>query len=332
MIRRRTTFLLTLAALLAFAVPAAAGAATNHATTSNWAGYSVGRSGVRFHSVAGSWVQPAATCTSGQRRYSAYWIGLGGVHTMSNALEQIGTQVDCSSRGQSFYSAWFELVPAGPVTVHLKVRPGDKISARVTVSGRMVKFSLANRTLGTVFTKQVPAKHLDVTTAEWIVEAPSGCTGNSCQTLPLANFGTASFNSARATTTGGRTGTIANPAWSATAISLSPDTADASVIDPATGGSPAGATPSELSPSGDAFTVTYSGAGAPSPIPPAPIPTPAPMPTPTPAPTPAPPTPTPAPTPAPPTPTPPPPPVPTTPLPVPLPIPLPLSPAAPPTG
>jgi hypothetical protein len=323
MFRRRTPFLATLAALLAFAVPADAGAATQHATSSNWAGYSVEQSGVRFHSVAGSWVQPTANCTSGQRGYSAYWIGLGGIHTNSNALEQIGTQADCSSKGQSFYSAWFELVPAGPVNVHLKVRPGDKMSARVTVSGRMVRFYIANRTLGTAFTKQVPAKHLDVSTAEWIVEAPSGCSGNSCQTLPLADFGTASFTGARATSARGHTGVIANPAWAATAIALSPDGGDGSPTSIAASGSIAGATPSELSPSGDAFTVTYSGAGTAPPIPaPAPAPTPAPVPVPVPTPAPAP---APTPAPAPPTPLP--------PLPVPpTPLPLPISPAVPPNN
>src|SRR4051794_3351484 len=80
MIRRTTTLLITLAALLACAVPAGAGAATGQKTSANWAGYSVSRPNVRFHSVTGTWVQPAASCRPGGRKYSAYWVGLGGVH------------------------------------------------------------------------------------------------------------------------------------------------------------------------------------------------------------------------------------------------------------
>ena len=280
MIRRTTILVVTLAALLAVALPAAADAATNHSTSSNWAGYAASRSGVRFRSVAGSWVQPAARCTAGERRYSAYWVGLGGLHSKSTALEQIGTQVDCSSKGQAFSSAWYELVPAGPVSIHLRVRPGDKMWARVTVSRRTVKLSLANRTLGTHFAKQVPAKHLDVTTAEWIVEAPSACDRSGCHTTPLADFGTASFTGARATNSAGRTGAIVDPAWSATAIDLSPDGGTSLSAGLALGGSAAGATPGELSPSGDAFTVTYNGGPAvapgPAPVPPAPAPVPVP--------------------------------------------------------
>ncbi|MCW3012940.1 MAG: hypothetical protein JWO02_32 [Solirubrobacterales bacterium] len=273
MIRRTTTSLLTLAALLAFAVPADAAAAMRQATSSNWAGYSVSKTGVRFRTVAGSWVQPAASCTPGQRRYSAYWVGIGGVHTAANALEQIGTQVDCSSTGNAVYAAWYELVPAGPVPIHLLVRPGDKLSAKVTVSGRTVKFYLANRTRGTAFARQVSAKHLDVSTAEWVVEAPSECNRAGCHTLPLADFGSASFAGAKATSTAGHTGAIASPAWSATAISLAPDPSDSGLGSLTARGVAAGARPSDLSASGDGFTVTYGGGPAaaptPAPVPPA---------------------------------------------------------------
>jgi hypothetical protein len=273
MLRRTTSLLLTLTALLALAVPAEAGAAMRHATSANWAGYSVSGSGVKFHKVIGTWVQPAANCTAGERKYSAYWVGIGGAHSASNALEQIGTQVNCSALGQPYYSAWYELVPAGPVAIKLDVHPGDTLSAKVAVSGRTVKLYLANRTTGAVFVKQVRAKHLDQTSAEWIVEAPSTCVDASCQPLPLADFGSASFSGARAMSTTGRAGPIASPAWSARAIALSP--AAAFAAGSMTAGSDGGATPSDLSAGGDAFTVTYQGPPAPpapAPAPPAPAP------------------------------------------------------------
>ena len=49
----------------------------------------------------------------------------------------------------------------------------------------------------------------DISSAEWIAEAPSTCSQglSSCTPLPLADFGTVQFTSASATTTDGHTGT-----------------------------------------------------------------------------------------------------------------------------
>ena len=80
----------------------AAGAATSD-VSSNWAGFAVG--GNTFSSVSGSWVQPTAAC-SGVTTSAAFWVGLGGNSTVSNALEQIGTSSDCSAAGTASYSAW----------------------------------------------------------------------------------------------------------------------------------------------------------------------------------------------------------------------------------
>jgi Peptidase A4 family len=258
-VTRRIALLATaIATLVACAVPAEAGAATRIATSSNWAGYAVSRSGVRFRRVSGTWVQPTATCNSGRRRYSAYWLGLGGLHTTSTALEQIGTEADCAG-GKATYTVWYELVPSDPVDVHLIVRPGDTLSAGVTVTGHTVKLYIANRTRGTSFSKQLQATKVDVTSAEWIAEAPSACDDSGdCETLPLANFGSASFGSARATSVTGHVGTITDAAWSAVAITLSSDRfghgGPGFVTD---GRGSASATPAELNATGDAFAVIY---------------------------------------------------------------------------
>jgi Peptidase A4 family len=247
-----------LAALLACTAPAAANAATRTATSSNWAGYAVSKSGVTFNRVSGTWVQPTASCTSSRRRYSAHWLGLGGLHTYSRALEQIGTEADCVD-GAAVYSAWYEIVPAAPVAVHLIVRPGDTVSASVTVTGRTVKLFLANRTRGTTFSKRLVADDVDVTSAEWISEAPSACFDRGgCTTLPLADFGTTSFANARATSTTGHLGPIADPAWSPVAITLTPHRGGGSRpgFMPDGRGS-ASATPGELTATGDAFVVAY---------------------------------------------------------------------------
>lgn len=260
---RRLTILAGLAAAL-LAAPAAADAAT--ATSSNWAGYAVSKPAVKFRRVSATWVVPSATCTAtGRRRYSAAWLGLGGYHTSSRALEQIGTESDCTAKGTPSYSAWYELVPAAPVDIDLTIKPGDTVSSSVTVSGNTVKLYLANRTRGTVFSKRMTADHVDVTSAEWIVEAPSACYGNQCATLPLANFATTSFANARVTSTAGHWGAITDPAWHATAIAMRANGRHA--YGPGRFGadaSAAGASPGDLTATGDGFTVTYEQATAPT--------------------------------------------------------------------
>lgn len=258
----RRSALLTVAVLLALALPAATAQAASWTTTSsNWAGYAVSQPGTRFARVSATWVAPAVSCSAGGRRYSAAWVGLGGLHTTSQALEQVGTEADCAG-GKGYYTAWYELVPAAPVELKLAVRPGDTISASVTVSGHTVKLFLANRTRGTSFATQLQADQVDVSSAEWIVEAPSACGDNGgCQSLPLAAFAPTSFANVRATSATGHSGTISDPAWSNVAITLSPHRRSRSMrFGPDVAS--ADATPAGLSPGGDAFTVTLQQAGA----------------------------------------------------------------------
>jgi hypothetical protein len=71
-----------------------------------------------------------------------------------------------------------------------------------------------------VLTRAVVDRTLDVTSAEWIVEAPSECSGSDCTVLRLADFGTAHFLSAGATTTTGITRSLTRAPWTRTRISL----------------------------------------------------------------------------------------------------------------
>ena len=66
---------------------------------------------------------------------AAFWVGLGGAAPDSRGLEQIGTSADCSERFLPSYSAWYELIPAGPVELPLSVAPGDTLSAEVSAHG-----------------------------------------------------------------------------------------------------------------------------------------------------------------------------------------------------
>jgi len=200
--------------------PASASAAT---VSANWAGYvaTPTRSvGSRFSSVSGSWTQPSATCSAGRETYSAMWVGLGGDSDSARALEQIGTDANCTGSGDADYSSWYELVPAGPVKLPLKVHAGDQMSAAVTIDGHGVTLGIRDLSTGAHFTRTRRVSTVDVSSAEWIVEAPSVClTTSTCATLPLTNFGTLVFSGATATAHR-HTGTIEDPDWSARALEL----------------------------------------------------------------------------------------------------------------
>lgn len=232
-------------------------------TSSNWAGYVVAAPaapGASFTNVSSAWIQPAATCTPGLPTFSAFWVGLGGDSPTSQALEQVGTEANCTADGRVTYSLFYELVPAPPVTIKLPLKAGDGIAASVAVSGKRVSIRITNvtqkkRTFAKQFTMTSPAP--DLSSAEWVAEAPSACTsGGRCTVLPLANFTGATFVVAKATA-GGHTGTISDPAWSSTAISL----VGGDLIGPrhfAPALLNANAIPTPLSPDGSSFGVTWT--------------------------------------------------------------------------
>jgi hypothetical protein len=227
------------------------------ATSSNWAGYVAHRNGVRYRTARAAWTVPAVDCASAGTSYSAAWIGLGGYHTDSAALEQAGTEADCS-RGEASYAAWYELVPDASVTVPLTVRPGDRISSRVSVAGHDVTIRISDLTRGTTYAKTLVASAIDTTSAEWIVEAPSSCSAASCRVLPLADFATTTFTAARAVSTTGHEGVIDDPAWVGSSIDLAADASPFGGMRRFRGGGSGNATAGTLSASGGSFTVTFA--------------------------------------------------------------------------
>jgi Peptidase A4 family len=254
----RITLTTGLIAAALFALGAAPPAFADSATSSNWAGYAVHRAGVKFTKVIGAWRQPAASCTVGHQSYSAMWVGLGGFSLNSGALEQIGTEVDCTAAGKVSSTAWYELVPAGSQPISLRVRPGDALLATVTVAGHQVVMGLYDQTTNRSFQKTLRAPFVDVSSAEWILEAPSECiSATSCQTLPLTNFGSAAFGLGQAVSTTGHLGTIVDPAWGWTRIQLTPGQ-HRYVVSQGSGAFLGAATPSGLSARGNSFGVTFS--------------------------------------------------------------------------
>ncbi len=251
----RVGVLLAAAACAAgFAGTASAAGNGSSSVSSNWAGYAVTGTNAAggpttFNVVSASWVQPAAKCTVGSARWSSFWVGLGGFGEGSQALEQIGTDADCASTGQPVYAVWYELVPDEAVHVRLKIDAGDHLNAVVVVHGSQVIVRLRNLTRNTVFTRTVTARALDLTSAEWIAEAPSTCGGAGCEVLPLANFGTVSFSGAAAVGDG-KPAPLAS--WTATPIEL----LAGDRLSPAA--SYSGALPSAVGTDGGSFSISYS--------------------------------------------------------------------------
>ncbi len=240
--------------------------------SSNWAGWVVTAAGAQtagldrhFIHASASWVQPSGTCTPHRKTYAAFWVGLGGYSEHSRAIEQIGTEADCTVRGRIFYYAWYELLPRPPVTIRsVPILPGDAITASVHVSSENVTLRLTNTTSHAApFMKHTTMRTPppDTSAAEWIAEAPSRCVRNdNCTPLRLTNFGQITFSDATASaigTAGRHSGTITDPVWREYGMIV------------LRGASAAGATaqgqtlasPSLLSTDGSSFTVAYGPTG-----------------------------------------------------------------------
>ena len=237
-LRGRILLLATAALAAVAAFPSIAAAASGDEQSSNWAGWAVSdaqtiagapiagsTTTLNFTSTTATWVQPKVVCSPNQPTYSAFWVGLGGLASDSSALEQVGTQANCTAAGKAVYYAWYELVPAASVNVKLKIRPGDLITASVNVEPDGILVQVKDRTRKTNFTKLLPTPATtDFTSAEWIAEEPSTCDAMlvRCRALPLANFGAVPFTRIAAIANN-HPGTVTDTTWASTAIDLVPD-------------------------------------------------------------------------------------------------------------
>jgi hypothetical protein len=265
--------LLVVAAAVAAGVLAASAAASSTVVTppevsGNWSGYAVtaptGTPPLTFGDVTGTWVQPRATCVAGSTSASAFWVGIGGYDPSATSLQQLGTSADCDASGKASYTAWWEIVPAASTPIKLKIQAGDTITAAVLVNGSRVTMSLKNVTRKTRFSKTVTVTQpLDVSSAEWIAEAPSLCSSfGRCQVVPLTNFGTVQFTKSAAIGNG-HPGTINDPLWQAVPIQLnsSSNFAFGRRFGFAPVAASFNATPAELSVDGRGFSVAAQPAG-----------------------------------------------------------------------
>jgi len=165
------------------------GGGSDRESSLNWAGY-VARDG-RFTSVSATWTVPALRPGSKPGSAASFWVGLDG--RSERSLQQIGT-TSAAYRTGPHYGAWWEMLPGPAVDVPLEIAPGDVMSASVTSDGRgAFTLSLRDRTRDESFSVRRLDRAAPLSSAEVVVEAPSGVTGQ----LPLADFGTVRFSDVR---------------------------------------------------------------------------------------------------------------------------------------
>ncbi|HVB93140.1 MAG TPA: G1 family glutamic endopeptidase [Acidimicrobiales bacterium] len=226
---------------------------TTNVRSTNWSGYA--DTGATFRTLSSTWVEPTVNCTAGgllglpslQATYSSFWVGLDGYG--SSSVEQTGTDSDCTSSHTPSYYAWYEMYPAGSVTIptaQYPVHPGDMMNGLVTsdAAGTSFTLTLSDATRGWTYSTTLAGSGLTRASAEFVAEAPSQCIAAFCRQLALADFGTVNFSVASVTDTAGKTGTIS--AFSDADIQMASQTGTVK------------ATPSALSPDGSAFSVTWS--------------------------------------------------------------------------
>jgi Peptidase A4 family len=189
-------------------------------TSTRWAGYVDTSEGGAFSAVRATWIQPRIRCDRPGSSV-AFWIGLGGATKRARGLEQIGTEADCSDYLAASYTAWYELipVPARPIELPITIAPGDTVSAQLSTEDTTITLSIDNLTTGNAYTTQTTAKTIDLSSVEWIAEAPSFCLGH-CTPLPLAGFRTVTFTNATTTSVDAHTGPIGDPAWTNQQVAL----------------------------------------------------------------------------------------------------------------
>jgi hypothetical protein len=147
-------------------------------------------------SVKAEWVVPAVACVAGApASTSSVWVGMDGF-TTGTTVEQIGTQQSCTN-GVASYQPFYAMYPSPSVNFSLAIRPGDRVSARVSYASGKFTLSLRNLTTGTSYTTTQTSTTALRRSAEFIVEARTLSGGIT----PLANFGTVKFTNTATTFT-----------------------------------------------------------------------------------------------------------------------------------
>jgi hypothetical protein len=174
----------------------------------NWSGYAA-VAPRKFTYVHSTFIEPKITCPGVTNQVTSNWVGLDGF--TSKTVEQDGTFGFCGGSASKTpqYEAWYELFPAGSVTV-FAVNAGDKISVSVKFASGKFTLAVADLTTGKKATHTATCGACERNSAEWIIERPAFCTSStSCFLAELADFHTTTMGDNQAQVAGGK---ISGPA------------------------------------------------------------------------------------------------------------------------
>jgi hypothetical protein len=175
-----------------------------------YSGFGASLPGSSVTDVRGSWSEPTVRCSGPADRLAGFWVGIED--NRGRYLQQLGTAAVCHGTAAATYYAWYEMFPLPTVVISMRIHPGDRMTATVSVKGSAWRLTLKDSSTGATFaiTKKRAA---EAAIALWIAEAPSSSTSErGMHVLPLANFGTVTFTNCSALI-GGTRRTIADPAW-----------------------------------------------------------------------------------------------------------------------
>jgi hypothetical protein len=166
----------------------------NSIVTGYWSGYAVNAS-APYSSASATFQVPSVThdnLAPTATEYVSQWVGIGGYG--DSTLIQLGAMEFVSPSNAPTYLAWYELYPAGAIQVPHSVKPGDTITASLQCTAacspssvQTWQLSLSDQTAGWTWTQSFQYQST-MASAEWITEAPGSTT------LPLANYGQATFD------------------------------------------------------------------------------------------------------------------------------------------
>ena len=163
--------------------------------SANWAGYAVTSPSTTFTSVTATWRQPrpSTASQSGAGSASAFWVGLGGYDSRlrgARADRHLGRLRLADRQADLLRLVRARAEPVGDDQGPEGLAGRSRSPPRSTSSPPdTVLVQVKNRTRKTSFTKKLTFANPDLTSAEWIAEAPSACNSFRCRTLPLSDFG-----------------------------------------------------------------------------------------------------------------------------------------------
>ena len=173
------------------------------ATTTNWSGYAVtATKRGAFTRVSAKWTTPRVKCNR-EDQITSEWVGIDGDGTVT--VEQAGTIGWCF-RAKPIYFTWFEMYPNPEVEIGTSLRPGDKITASVTRTGKHYRLRVVDATHRSAsFTRTASCALLTCVdrSAEWISERSAFAVG----VAPLVNYNRWNVTAA-SVTINGHTGSI----------------------------------------------------------------------------------------------------------------------------